>query len=356
MLYLLAIIFISICGLISTRSKIVYIINFLLLFFVSTHFQAGNDILNLQSTYDSSYNGLDSSERSILFYAAFLWLNDLGFSFFQVRCIDFFIWGGSLFFFIWKFTRSHNFVISCSFLFPLLTFPSQMRNGIVAAFIYLGFCCLFLINNRKHGITLFILFAILAGCIHYIGFIYLLCLLGLVPFNRKKVLKYVIIAAFIITILFKAGMIASMVMRQNEYYADFYFSSNKYDASSFLFIILSIEIILNYFISNKAANLIACHRELYPTKSIELAQFAVRVNIIFLTFIPLVLISGTFFRIYQNLIILTLVCVANASLAFLNKKNRFDYKLLVILFYLLFSVFYVRWQGEFFTFFNSIRL
>lgn len=352
--YLIYTIAIIALGLFLTKSKLVYTLSFFLLYIISTHFQVGNDLFHLENSFDRTALTVEAGERSIVFYACLMYLSERGLSFFQIRCVDFAIWSVALYLFILKFSKHPNYVISCSFLLPLLTFASQMRNGLTAAFLYLAVTCLFTIKNRKYGIVAYVLFVIIAGLFHYVGFAYLLGLLAILPINRSKLNKYVICASLMIFILYNKGLLFTYII-ESDYYSQ-YGEGLVYNWR--LFVILLIGILINYKFTLWAEKIILRNENYFSETSLEFTQFASRFYLIFMIFLPLLLVNGSIYRIYQINFVLSAVTVANASSVYRvgGKHQGLVLRIVYFCFYILMTAFYLRWQGEFMIFFNSIKV
>ena len=321
--------------------------------FLSTHFSGGNDIGYIEDSFYATNFNVNEGERSLLFYSLLLWLNENNISFDQFRLIDCLIWGVPIYTAIYLFSRYKNFVASTCLLFPMLSFSSQIRNGIMIGFVYLAMISLLLLKNRKYGITLYILFTIISGLFHYLGFLYLLGLIALFDFDPKKYYKHIIIGTIALFVLYTSNYLISFV---GGYYADTYLVSGG-NKSWFLLIVLSTFIIINYKWVENCEYKIIRSKELFNASVIEFTRFVTRLNFVFLPFIILILFNGSMFRIYQNLFILSVITISNASVAISHKNGKGnDYRLLYFLFFILLTTFYNKWQGEFLSFFNSIKL
>lgn len=356
MIFFILILIIIGLGLIFPKSKFVLALGFLLLFIVSTHFQAGNDISNLQDSFSASNVNSEEEERSLVFYSLFLYLNSVGFSFYQFRCIDFAIWGSAIYLLIIKYAKYPSYVISCCILFPALTFASQMRNGLSVAFFYFAIISLFNSKHKVSGIIAYILLIIVAGMFHYLGFVFLIGLVALLPISNHKLLKYILIICGLVFILYNGGILYYCVSLFSPYYAENYFLGQGQSVLHFVF--LTSGIIVNYKFSVFTALIIKRHKNEYTTQDIHFSEFVSRLNTLSFVFLPLLWTNGSIYRIYQNLFILTVVTVANASMTYISgeRNQGYAFRFAYFCFFIFVSAFHIYWQGEFFTFFNSIRI
>lgn len=357
MIFLILILIIVCLGLMFPKSKIVLALGFFLLFFISTHFQSGNDINNIESSFSSSAITNDEGSRAWAFYSGLLYLNSIGISFYEIRCIDFVIWGSAIYLFIFKFSKFPNYVISCSFLFPLLTFASQMRNGLAVAFLYFAIICLFGSKKKSSGIVLYVLLIIVAGIFHYLGFVYIFGLVALLPISNRKLSKYVIISTISIFFLYNGHILYNLVSLFSPYYANQYFGSTDHQ-SILNFIILTTGILINYKFTTIADMVIIRHKNEYPLQILHLSNFTSRLNLISLIFLPLLYVTGSTYRLYQNLFILSVALISNASASYITKDGNQGafFRFVYFCFIFFITAYYMYWQGEFLLFFNSIRI
>lgn len=354
MVYLICTIAIIALGLFFTKSKFVYALIFFSLCIISTHFQSGNDLLNLEESYSlESQNFNELEDRSLLFYGCLIYLNNLGLSFYYFRCIDFAIWGFAFYILTFYFSKRPNYALSCCFFLPLLTFASQMRNGLAAAFLYLAITCLFILKKRKYGIIAYVLLVIIAGLFHLLGFIYLLGLLALLPIEKEKLKRYVIYVSVAIFFIYNEGLFFYVI--KSDYYSQ-YGSGLEYNW--FLFVSLLLGIIMNYKFSLWSEKIIQCNKDYFSETSLEFTQFTNRFYLIFMIFLPLLLVNGSIYRIYQTIFVFTAISVTNASNVYFagGKYQGSIFRMIYFCFYILVTAFYLQWQGEFVTFFNSIRI
>lgn len=357
MIFLIYILGIIGLGLIFPKSKLLLGLGFYLLFIVSTHFQSGNDILNLENSFSQTSTNSESGERSFVFYTALAYLNSIGLTFYQIRCICFTIWGIAIYFFTVKFSRYPNFVISCSFLFPLLTFASQMRNGLTTGFLFFALTCLFCCKNRKLGVFLYTLLVCISGFFHYLGFLYMFGLIALMPISTVKLKKYALITCITIFVLYNSGILYNFVSRISSYYASQYFGGG-YHREWFLFISLSIGLLINYVFTEYSCKIIKRNKTMFNSGLVRLSYFTNRFILISLIFLPVLLLNGSIYRVFQNIFPLSVIVVSNASTVYFTnggpqgKLFRFVY----FCFFMMLTFYYQHWQGEFWTFINSIRV
>lgn len=357
MIFLVCILVIIGLGLIFPKSKIVLALGFFLLFVVSTHFQAGYDMNNLQDTFENSNVNSEAEDRSLLFYSGLIYFNSIGFSFYQIRCFDFFIWGSAILLLMSRFSKYPTYVLSCCFLFPILSFASQMRNGLAAAFLYLAISSLFCSKNKRIGIVLYIILLIIAGLFHYLGFVYLIGLLALLPISNKKLIKYTLIGCIFIFFLYNGGIMYYLVSFFSPYYALNYFSGHG-NINIINFIFLTIGIIINFKFTSYATNLINRHPNDYSNTYLYFSNFVSRLSLLSLIFLPLLLTNGSIYRIYQNLFILSAINISNSSIVYITQVGNQGpiYRFVFFSFFICVTAYYFQWQGEFMSFINSIKI
>lgn len=352
MIYLLIFLF-FLLGYIDSRSKFSTILLFVLLLIISVSVQAGYDINN----YAESYNLMkfDLSERSVLFTSFMMISNSLGLSFSSFRLICFLIWSIAIFTLIRRYSELPNYTIVCCFLFPLLSFSSQIRNGVAVGFIYIALLFLFKKKNFIN-ILFFTLFILIATAFHKLSALYFICIVAVLSISTKKLLFLSLIMFFTIMLALFSGLFQNLIYKLSpgDYYIANYIGVPQFD----LFIISGLFFIVFFY------TYLSCRSYRICDLSSNLSQgqknfstIVCRINIIFLLFLPLLLISGSFFRIYQNIIILSIIAITNASTdkRLIPHEGRID-RLFYFLFFMMASVFYIKWQGGFFDALNSIVL
>lgn len=339
------------------KSKISLFLLYFLLFIITVHYKVGSDLENLHNNFEQLILPSDAEERSFLFYLFMTLLKQFEVSFYGFRIICFILWSSSIILFVSRFTKYQSFVIACSFIFPLLSFGSQIRNGVMVAFLYLAFYTLFS-NNRKFGIVSFIFFTVLSGFFHYLGFVYLVGLAALASIRRKILFTICICLAFVMSFLYKSGLLYNLLnIALGSYYADRYALVGHGDTSLALFVVLSLGVLINCLVVCYCENVIFSHAHFFSYKTLNFTRFASRLNILLISTIPLLLVSGSFYRIFQNIFILSIIVVVNASTVYQYKGESQGHilRLLYFCLYMLLTAYYCLWQGEFFTIFNSIN-
>lgn len=354
MVYFLLLCFAIIGGLVFRKSKFFLICIYILLYIISMYSGYGNDLSNLNSSYDLNMITNDANERSIVFYSLMNFFNMAGFSFHQFRQIHFIIFNLSILFLILRFTRDYSYVVACCAIFPILSFSSQMRNGLGVAFLYLGLVVLMTIKKKTLKVVIYLLLLSLAITIHYIFAVYLLAFVPLFKWNRKVLLKRSLLAMCFLLVIILGGRISFVSSLMGDWYG-MYFSGLDFSIS--VQVPLIIFILINTFFTCKCEDYVMM-RNYYSADEKRIVSFTSRLNIVFIALIPLLLLSGSFFRIYQNIFILSIVSIAITSSHYYVKGiSQGSYlRVLYFLFHFFLSVFYLYWQGEFFVTINSIAL
>lgn len=351
MIYLFIYIFLAICSFIFKRSKFVLYLLMSLLFIMTVFSQAGNDINNIRDFYDYNVVTSDLVERSSLFAGIVLLSSNVGISFTLFRVIQFLIWCLVLYKFIKRYSIFPNLVFSCCFLFPLCGFGAQFRNGLMVGFLYLAIFCLISMKKKK-GVILFVLLIIFASRIHSLALMYL-CLLAIhLPISTEKLTKICVIGCIALYGLLNYGGLLGIITNYLGEYNSQYFTSTT--GANLTMLILFFGIIANTILSYHFSNIILKQKSLFSTKQIEYAYIVPRINIVLASLMPFLSLSLNFYRIFQNVFILTVVLAINSIHIKHPSKNI---ELLVYLsLYFLITVFYIHWQGEFMVFLNGIHL
>lgn len=331
---------------------------FLMIFFISVSFKEGHDLEFFELGFDNSIlSDAEDNEKSVAFQAFRIYLNSLGFSFYQFRIICFLIWSVPLFFFIRKFSVYPSLVVATCAMFPIIVFASQMRNGVAIGFVYWGFYFLITRDNIL-GKILFVALVSLGGLIHNTVFVYLLALLAIRVRPRVDVLFIISASVFVFLMLvIGSGALEVIVsMLFGEYYATFYFSQLEpfVIGNSHNFIGLFI----NLWFSYRAVTILKAKESLIPDGMLQFSVFVLRFNIVLLSLSPLFLISLSFYRLFQNVFILSVISVMNAShyykVGYQDKGPQL--RLGYLMLYFVITFLYSYGQGTFFEFYNSISL
>lgn len=254
MIFLAIYIFLALLCYFNGKSKVLFLCLCGLLFIITVHIQFGYDINNIRDSYETMSLTADVEERSAVFSALLLLCGQNGISFYEFRIIQFLCWLIPIALFVRKFSIYPALVFACCFLFPLGGFSAQMRNGIMVGFVYWGLFALFSIKG-KWGKILYCLSILVAGLFHYLAFVYLIVLFAFLPINTSKLRKYSSVLCIFTFAMIKSGQLFGFIAANiGDYYADGYFSSTG--SIDFLFVILSIGLIVNCLLSYRYLSLI----------------------------------------------------------------------------------------------------
>lgn len=359
MVYFSIVCFLILLAIIKKQSKFLYLLLYLALLFISTHFSDGFDLRNYEASYNQLFfaNDVDESERSLLWDLFLFYANLQGISFSQFRVLCFLLWSIPIFTFVYKYSYFPSWALAITYIFPIVTFSSQMRNGIAVSFLYWGFF-LFFLNKTNLGKWLYVLLVVIAGLFHYVAFFYLL---GFIAFcdkiNTKSLVR--VVSVFVISSIFfiESGsfrLITTAIL--GDYYNEHYLS----ELESFFYwknILLSVAVIVNIWFSYVAMKK---YKMRINDNSILLSNLPIyifRFNIIMLLALPLMGISNHFYRIFQNVYILTAVSIANVSSQYMLSKSNVGWwmRCSYLIFYFIFVIgIFSIIDGGFFIYWNSI--
>lgn len=352
MIYFYVLSFFVILGLVLKKSKLVFVCLICTLFFLMTHFNAGNDLVNLEGTYDMSIPNADYFEKSFLFSLFLLYLKDVGCSFFVFRIICFILWATAVLTVIGKYSKYPTFVVACCTYFPLIAFGAQIRNGVAVSFVYWAIFFL-LTKENVYGKLLFLCFIFLGGLIHSSVFIYAIGIFATIKVNYKILLRLCLIISLVSIFMIQSGLLSLLVsITIGDYYSEKYFTGIEGFDHHHLFLYPGI--LLNLFLSVNYRNRILRNIDTVGHKYVRFAGFVMRFNIIMLIALPLMIISLSFYRVYQYMFILTVILLTIAC-HFCNNRYRGQIDMLLYMcFYFCVTFYYHLWQGEFFIGFKSI--
>ena len=347
-----------ILGILRRKSKIILICLYAILFFVSVNFTEGYDLKNYENGYNKPIIDVDDvvMYRSFYFATIISLLKLFDISFFQFRILCFFLWSISIYAFALKFSKYPTWVIALCSFFPLLTFSSQMRNGFAISIVYLAFYILFSTNKTK-GKYVFTVLVVLAGLIHDISYFYLFGIIALgTKIKTGSLICFCLCFNFIFISLYSSGFLYWLVSHTlGSYYADMYFVRSDGLSISGLLRIICIFINLRFsFFVEKFERLHRTNNSFFWTFS----RFVLRLNVLLLSTIPLLFVSMAFYRIFQNMFVLTAITVANASSHYFVKgvDHRRFLRCAYLAFYICLTSLYHLIEGTFLEFFGSIKL
>lgn len=357
MIYLAALLFFIALGIYRGKSKLVMFGLFAIVMFISVNFHSGFDISNYQNTYEGmsvDYN--NAEERSLLFSALMLLLKLGGLSFYHFRIFCFLLWGTAVFLLATRFSKYPTFVIACCAMFPVLSFASQLRNGVAAAFVLFAIYTL-LRRRDKLGVFLYTVLIVIAGLFHYAAFIYLFGLLAYIRIPLPTLRTGVVTVLLVTLAIGASGIIQGLVADYvGPYYADKYLAGIE-GFSPGHHVPLIIGIVLGCLFSRWSYRVCRHHASRLGREKVFFARFVYRFSLLFLAAIPLLFLSSNFYRIFQNVFILPIISAANASSVYFVKKTMYQgvaFRLVFVAYYFYVTAFYAMWQGEFFSFYNSV--
>lgn len=347
MLYFIFLLLFIFIGINKGKSNIIFWCLCFLIFIIANHTTSGNDITNYEIAYNNPLSEEISSERSVIWSALNLMLRNLGVTFYEFRILCFLIWAISIIGFIKKYAKYPTYVLAVCSLFPILSFSSQIRNAISIAFVYIAIR--FLLKDGQKWISLF--FLLIAGFIHYIAFFYIVIYLTELKIRTSSLLKCSLIFAFISIFLISSGLLYNLLSISLGYYADFYFAGEKEFVAPINYIVYISAIFINLYYS-----VVACKNTgqqiINGTNVKRLCRFVSRLNVISVAAIPLLFVSLSFFRIYQNIIILTAITLSNMNSNYQKTQNL---RLAYATFILFLAMFFFYGSGEFLTSIESIK-
>ena len=229
MVYFFIFILFILLGIINKKSKFILLCIYIILFFVSVSFTDGHDIVHFKDGYDQPFVDPEDVEiyRSAIFANFVILLKLLGLSFYDFRIICVTLWSIPILCFILKYSKLPTFAVAVCAYFPLLSYSSLIRNGLMAGLVYCAFLILLRDRNYK-GCVLFILVTGFAGLIHNTAYFYLLAIIAIGDkFSNKSLIKWSMIISIIAVVIFLSGFLNSIVsIVVGDYYADHYLSVN----------------------------------------------------------------------------------------------------------------------------------
>lgn len=358
MVYFFLLLLLIFLGIVNKRSKPVLILLYLMLFFICTHITAGFDLENNELVYNNllATPDAESGAKSLIYSLFIFFIKDLGFDFYHFRVVCYLIWSIPVFLFFLKFSKYPTFVAASCVFFPMLTFSTQIRNALAVSFIYIA---LFVLLRRrdKWGILGYIVIILFAGLIHNAALFYLLALIAVSKIKNSVLFRYSIIISFTF-LLFFSLLKDYLAEFSNESYFSVYFEGKvKYWFLRLLFLIPCI--ISNLWFLTKAVKIernLILRGESKDMDTYNFTVFAMRFHYALFILMPLLFISDHFYRIFQNMYILSVIGIVNAS-TFYNYEHikyarSFRILFLLFYFYVIFSFNFV--DGGLFLGFRSI--
>ena len=136
MLFFIILLFLIGLSLGNKDSKLILVLLLLLLFVLSVGPQGGFDISGYEEHYNMPF--ANAEDRSYASDSLMMLAKAIGLSFKQFRMFIFFVWCIPIVLFLSKYCKYPTFVIAVCFLFPILSFSSQLRNAMAMSFFYWG--------------------------------------------------------------------------------------------------------------------------------------------------------------------------------------------------------------------------
>ena len=354
MLYFLILVILIVFALGHRDSKPIFYILYSLLFIISVGTYGGYDIGYLENAYNNPWAADNSEDKSYVFDSYMLFLKSLGFSFSRFRIFNFLSWSIPIVLIIRKLCKDSAYVLALCFFFPLLSFSSQMRNGLAMSFIFWGVYFYLKKRNSIIGKISYMISLPLAFAVHSMTLAYVA---GIVAFSRKistsALFRVCSIIAVVFAFFISTGFLYFLALSiLGEYYANTYFAEVEpfVLGNSHLF----LGIIINIWFLFQAENVERKNINKDDSIKYELTYFILRLNIVLLAISPLMLLSLSFYRIFQNIFFFSVICVANAS----NHRSPKTRALsnIYVLFYFIVTLLYIAGQGEFLLGWDNIRL
>lgn len=255
-----------------------------------------------------------------LFTLIMKFFNNLGFSFESFKIFISIFCLLTMYIIIRKSISNINYVLLLYFIFPFCMDVVQIRYTMAITFIYIGI--FFLLNETKKtkALSLYILFNIIAGLIHYSTFLYLAIIIPAFLIDYKKCNKYIIIILIIeiaiissasLSQLFGNTMMASKIERVLR------FSSIKYNMGTYIYrgIQIIISLIVYYYLNRKVNKKFKENK--VDENKVEKNNFILNINKFILIVLPLLMFSVDFYRIQTGLLILNYISFS----WYFNKKE-----------------------------------
>lgn len=358
MQYLVIFLLFVILGIVRKKSKFILICIYGFLALVAVSFTNGHDINLFKDGYDMPFVDTENEEmyRSTLFANFIILLKFLGFNFSDFRIVCVILWSIPILFFVLKYSKYPTFVVAVCAYFPLLTYGSLIRNGLMAGIVYFAFHVLLNKQGIK-GMFWYVCLIGFAGQIHNTAFLYLLALVAIgYKIGTGMLLRWCVVITLVMSFAFQTGLLSILVSPiVGEYYSYAYFSSKGE------FLIGHIHYILFIVVNLWAVTIAEKEIKKYVVGSDQLyiySRFVTRLNILMLVFIPFLFISVTFYRIFLNLLILNVISVSNALAIVARRKSQKVQlmKNIFIIAYIMEVYMYNLGMGEFTLFWESISI
>lgn len=209
-----------------------------------------------------------------------------------------------------KYSKNISFVSSCLVIYPLVDNIIQKRNFGAIIWVIVGF--FILVYSKKYVVIKYITSILLAYGFHVIGIIYLpLIIIRYLKLEKIKKISY--IGTIIITIMIGIiDKIAFLLFPSVKNKVELYFENMSmrlplYKVSFFIIIHIVMFLLIYYF---------------FKTLKIKdkFSIYAMKINYLMLTVIPLYYYNATFLRIYRNIFIINYIFIGSYLYRQRNKK------------------------------------
>lgn len=207
-----------------------------------------------------------------------------------------------------------NIIAGLYLLYPALLDTVQLRFYTAMTIVLIGI--LFLVKQRPWSTAIFVVFVLMAYTIHSSTIFYIVFAFYPIIDKISDKLKYVIVGISILLVIFKSKLLSLVYyvanVRQLQYLDSAYGVTS---GSSYVLIIAIMSIVIMYFINNRICTLI--NSNTFISESDKRTVSTIRgISLMMFLLIPLVILSGEFFRVFRIIFILSYI-----SMAILSKYN-----------------------------------
>lgn len=283
---------------------------FVILFLVKINFN-GYYVSDF-SNYNQIYNQISPT---MLYQTGYGWyfLNNLGrnlgLDYNQYKALTILICGLILWFVSYKLIgESSNFVAALYLLYPALVDTVQIRFFTAITIVAIGI--IFLVKREIKYTVIFIGIVLIASTIHTSALFYIL--FAAAPFAKKhqKFLAIIVLISSLILIIFKSkfyGLVSSLANERQLLYFDP--TSGVTSGSGFLLLIAILSIIAMFIINNQIKNIIV-ENDSFSLKDQNVSFTIEGISLVMFLLIPLIILSGEFYRVFRILFPLNYVLIA----------------------------------------------
>lgn len=288
----------------------------IIMFLVTINYDAPN-VADFMS-YNNIYNSITNKELYQTGYGWYL-LNNLGrtlgldYNHYKMWTI---IIAGCC---IWMISRilvgkGENFIVGLYLLYPALLDTVQLRFYTAMTIVLVGI--LFLVKQKTWSTAIFIVFVLMAYTIHSSTIFYAVFALYPIIDKISDKMRYIIVGISILLIVFKSKLLSIVYyvanVRQLQYLDSAYGVTS---GSSYVLVIAIMSIVVMYFINNRIFVLVNSN-SLFSDSDKQVVSTIRGISLMMFLLIPLVILSGEFFRVFRIIFILSYI-----SIAILSKYN-----------------------------------